>query len=169
TVTPIPPAASVWFDFHGAEIERRRYWSIPRSDCDGGPSYAESVSQVREALIVSVADELLADVPLGLFLSGGIDSAAIATIATEVSPSKVTSVTIGFDDPDADESAEAQAVARELGTEHRTVMIRGADMIEDIDSAFAAMDQPTVDGFNTFFVARAARRAGLTVALSGLG
>ena len=76
---------------------------------------------------------------------------------------------MGLDQPTFDESAAAAKVAFELGTEHRNVMLTGEEMLRDISEVFDAMDQPTVDGFNTYFVSRAARRAGLTVALSGIG
>ena len=107
--------------------------------------------------------------PLGVFLSGGIDSSTLATIATEVATSSIKTITIGFDDPAADESAEAEALARTLGTDHQTVRLGGDEMLADMGEVFAAMDQPTVDGFNTYFVSRAARRSGLTAALTGVG
>ncbi len=112
---------------------------------------------------------LIADVPLGLFLSGGIDSGALVTVATEVAGSTVETISIGFDQPEFDETEAAATVAKALGTHHRCLTLSGQDVLEDLPEVLQAIDQPTVDGFNTFFVSRAARRAGLTVALSGLG
>jgi asparagine synthase (glutamine-hydrolysing) len=112
---------------------------------------------------------MIADVPLGLFLSGGIDSAAIAAVATEGGGADVRTINIGFDQPEYDESEQAAAVAADLGTSHQTIRLSGQDILDDVDAVLAAVDQPTVDGVNTYFVSRAARRAGLTVALSGLG
>ncbi len=103
-------------------------------------------------------------------LEHGVDSSAVAAVATEVrARDAVRTLAMGFDQPQFDESGPAGEIARELGTEHRAVMLTGDEMLRDIGEVFAAMDQPTVDGFNTFFVCRAARRAGLTVALSGVG
>ena len=101
--------------------------------------------------------------PLGLFLSGGIDSSSLATLATDVASSSVRTLAIGFDQRRFDESPRAERIARDLRTEHTTVRLRGDEMVGDIGEVFRAMDQPTVDGFNTYFVSRAARRAGLTV------
>jgi asparagine synthase (glutamine-hydrolysing) len=164
----LPRATTLTTDFDGKELKVARYWTVPSSPGES-IGYGRAVRDVGSALRDSVTEHLLADVPLGLFLSGGIDSTALATVATEVTTAKIHTITIGFDDPEADESADAEAVARELGTEHRTVRLGGDEMLADVDEVFRAMDQPTVDGFNTYFVSRAARRAGLTVAVSGVG
>jgi asparagine synthase (glutamine-hydrolysing) len=129
---------------------------------------ATAVSLVRQALRVSVGSHLIADVPVGIFLSSGIDSTALATIAAESHPDLRT-VSIGFDQQDADESREAAIIADKLGIRNEVVTLRAKSILADLDDVFAAMDQPTVDGFNTFFVSRAAKQAGLKVALSGLG
>jgi asparagine synthase (glutamine-hydrolysing) len=168
-ITLLPAATILVTDFEGREIQRRRYWTVPPTDDASGLSYGNAVERLRDTLRQSVEAHLVADVPLGLFLSSGIDSTAIATVATEICPSKVHTITIGFDDPAADESRDAGAIAGELGTEHRTVRIRAMEILHDVQEVFRAMDQPTVDGFNSYFVSRAARRAGLTVALSGVG
>jgi asparagine synthase (glutamine-hydrolysing) len=81
----------------------------------------------------------------------------------------VRTISVGFDRPEFDETATAAEYARELGTDHLTVRVTAADILADFDRVLAAADQPTVDGFNTYYVCRAARQAGLTVALSGLG
>jgi asparagine synthase (glutamine-hydrolysing) len=169
-VTSLPPGASLVCDWDGREGRQSKYWSIPFG---AGPimwrSRAESVSQLSNTLREAVGCHLVSDVPLGLFLSGGVDSSAIATLAADVASSKVRTLAIGFDQPKFDESGTAERVAADLGTEHTTVRLTGDEMLSDIGEVFRAMDQPTVDGFNTYFVSRAARRAGLTVALSGLG
>ncbi|HEX6766863.1 MAG TPA: asparagine synthase C-terminal domain-containing protein, partial [Polyangiaceae bacterium] len=105
----------------------------------------------------------------GLFLSGGVDSAAVAAVASEVSTQRLRTLAVGFDVPELDESAEAAQTALELGTEHTRIELSGATVLDSFERVLASIDQPTVDGFNTFFISRAAREAGLTVALSGLG
>src|SRR5205823_5006516 len=108
---------------------------------DGGPAAAQSCTQrVAEMLRESVRLRLISDVPLGLFLSGGIDSTALATVATEVAGSRVKTVTIGFDQPDFDESAVAQQIAKQLGTEHRTVPLTGAAVLADLPEILQAVD-----------------------------
>src|SRR5207237_2075796 len=129
----------------------------------------QAVALLSTTLREAVKLHLVSDVPLGLFLSSGIDSSATAALATEVAGTQLQSLTIGFDQPEFDETALAARVARSLGTNHRSIRLTGADVLEDLPGALAAMDQPTVDGFNTYFVARAARQAGLKVVLSGLG
>jgi asparagine synthase (glutamine-hydrolysing) len=168
-ITLLAPATSLVMDLEGRELARKRYWTVPSPKGAADVPYQESLGDVRAALREAVDGHLIADVPLGLFLSGGVDSTALATLATEVQSATIHTITIGFDDPTVDESADAEAIARELGTDHRTVRMGGDEILEDIDEVFAAMDQPTVDGFNTYFVSRAARRSGLTVALSGVG
>jgi asparagine synthase (glutamine-hydrolysing) len=168
-ITLLAPATSLVLDLEGKELARRCYWAVPSPQGTADVTYQESLRDVRDALRDAVDGHLIADVPLGLFLSSGIDSTALATIAAEVQSATIHTITIGFDDPTLDESADAEAIARELGTDHRTVRMGGAEILEDIDEVFEAMDQPTVDGFNTYFVSRAARRSGLTVALSGVG
>jgi asparagine synthase (glutamine-hydrolysing) len=112
---------------------------------------------------------LVSDVPLGVFLSGGIDSTALATLATEVAGAKVRTISIGFDEAEFDETDTAAATARALQTDHHVIRLTGRDILEMLPEALSAFDQPTVDGFNTYFVSQAARRLGLKVSLSGLG
>jgi asparagine synthase (glutamine-hydrolysing) len=93
----------------------------------------------------------------------------LAAVATEVAGTRLRTISVGFDQSDFDETTVAARVAGALGTEHSTLKLTGESVLADLPEALAAIDQPTVDGFNTFFVSRAARRAGLSVALSGLG
>jgi asparagine synthase (glutamine-hydrolysing) len=170
-VSLVPPATSLRVDWSGNELERQRYWSLPFPRVDEEPASArtETVRGLGEELRRAVRLHLIADVPLGIFLSSGVDSSAIATVASEVHRGGIHTVSVGFDEPEFDETLEASALARALGTSHTELRLSGLELLEDVEQVFAAMDQPTVDGFNTYVVARAARRAGLTVALSGLG
>ena len=127
--------------------------------------------RLRSALADTVAHHLVADVPVGVFLSSGLDSTTLATFAAQTHQ-RIQTVTLGFDEyrntPD-DETALAELVARSLGTRHQTVWVTRRDFEESAEALFDAMDRPTIDGVNTYFVSMAARRAGLTVALSGVG
>lgn len=126
---------------------------------------------LRAALLDSVRHHLIADVPVGIFLSAGIDSNIIAALAAETG-SRLQTLTVAFDEfagTAFDEAPDAEAAARRLGSEHRTVRI-GRDRFDaTLDDFLRRMDQPTIDGLNTYLVSEAAARHGLKVALSGLG
>jgi asparagine synthase (glutamine-hydrolysing) len=169
-VTLLEPASYRVLDWEGREQQRRHYWTFP--PCHDPKTVVPrevAVTELGEELRTAVRQHLIADVPVGVFLSSGIDSTAIATLASEVSASQIRTVSVGFDVPALDETAQAEATARQLGTEHHTIRVRAEDVQADWSAVLAAMDQPTVDGFNTFYVSRAARQVGLTVSLSGLG
>jgi len=168
-VESIPPGLSLRIDARGEEVRKTRYWSLPTCAEGEETDRPTAVASLSESLRGAVRSWLISDVPLGLFLSGGIDSGALAAVATEVSGARIRTLSIGFDDAEFDETQAAARVAATLGTEHETIRLSGGGVLDEMLDALCAMDQPTVDGFNTFFVSRAARRAGLTVALSGLG
>ena len=130
-----------------------------------------SAEEIREAFVHTVDRHLVSDVPIGLFLSGGIDSSAVAAAAVRARrDKKVVSLSVVFPDArDFSEQEHARRMARWAGTDHREIELSGADLLGLLPEALAAQDQPTMDAVNTFTVSRAARMAGLTVALSGLG
>jgi asparagine synthase (glutamine-hydrolysing) len=142
----------------------RQYWRMPRST--GG---ATSVEDVREELVKAVRMQLAADVPVGVFLSGGIDSSAVAVLASEVAGDALHTFTVGFDVPAYDETPYARQVAEAVGSRHTTCLLTEQTFRDRLPDAFTAIDQPTFDGINTYFVSRAAREAGMTVALAGTG
>jgi asparagine synthase (glutamine-hydrolysing) len=142
----------------------RAYWRLPTSG-----DRATTVAELRGELRNTVAMQLVSDVPLGVFLSGGIDSSAVAALAAEVVPDAVHTFTIGFDVPAYDETRHARKVAEAIRSRHTTLVLTEEQFQGQLPDAFTAIDQPTFDGVNTFFVSRAAREAGMTVALAGTG
>ena len=122
--------------------------------------------RVQEAVADSVRRHLEADVPVGIFLSAGVDSAVIAAHAA--GRADVRGYTVAFD-AGPDESADALRTARRLGIEQTVVRVSGADVTASVRDVVRAMDQPSVDGVNSYVISRAVREAGVTVALSGLG
>lgn len=135
-------------------------------------SAADARGVLGEALRDSVCHHLIADVPVGVFLSSGLDSATLAALAVEQASKPVRTVTIGFPEfrgKPQDEVPLAEAMAEELGTAQDSQWVRRDDFAACLSDLVAAMDQPSVDGVNTYLVARAARRSGLKVALSGVG
>jgi asparagine synthase (glutamine-hydrolysing) len=166
----LEPGLVLVCDWEGKERDRRRYWPWPgKASLDSAPNRPAAVIRLRQVLQEAVQQHLVADVPVGVFLSSGVDSTAVAALAAEGAAGRIRTVNVGFDRPQWDESAAAEAIARQLQTEHHTIRVAGGDIGQDLDAVLAAMDQPTVDGFNTWYVSRAARQAGLKVALSGLG
>jgi asparagine synthase (glutamine-hydrolysing) len=114
---------------------------------------------------------LVADIPVGIFLSAGIDSNVVASLAAE-GGAKLRTVTLAFDEykgTSNDEAPLAEMAAKILGSDHVTVRIGKDDFEGALDHFFAHMDQPSIDGLNTYLVSRAASSQGLKVALSGLG
>jgi asparagine synthase (glutamine-hydrolysing) len=132
------------------------------------PKRAHISTQVRSLLESAVRSHLIADVPVGVFLSSGLDSTAIAALAARVHPG-IHTFTVAFPDLEFSEAAEARRTATRLGAQHSELQLSGDEMLARLDEAIAAFDQPSMDGINTYFVSWAARQAGLKVALSGLG
>jgi asparagine synthase (glutamine-hydrolysing) len=137
------------------------------ADGDGAPA-----ADVREALTDSVCAHLVADVPVAVFLSAGLDSGLLAALATRLLPEPPETFTLRFASflgSELDEAPVAAEVARALGTRHTERLVGREEFLDIWPRAIAAMDQPSIDGFNTFLVSRAAHEAGLKVVLSGLG
>lgn len=126
-------------------------------------------SRLRQILRDSVAHHLVSDVPVALFLSGGLDSSSVVALASEVSATRLDSFTVTFTEADYSEAAHARTVADRFGTRHHEVPLSGQDVLDALPDAFAAMDQPSLDGLNTYVVSRAVRSQGIKVVLSGLG
>jgi asparagine synthase (glutamine-hydrolysing) len=181
-VLSLPPGHWLTVDFSAGRaaastIKMHRYWNMAVSDRNNGSANGGSVAtysaaaaarHVRELLEDSVRKHLIADVPAGVFLSGGIDSTALAALASRES-SGVHTFTVAFPEKEFSEAAIARQTAEKFGTTHQEVMLTGDEMLGRIGDAVGALDQPTMDGINTYFVSWSARQAGLKVALSGLG
>jgi asparagine synthase (glutamine-hydrolysing) len=148
------------------------YWSFgeaaARKPRDMPATLEAAAQRLRPLLEESVSGHLIADVPLGVFLSSGLDSTAIVALASDMRPGLHT-FTVIFPEQDFSEGEAARATAKRFGTRHEELMLNGDEMLGHLDEAVASLDQPSMDGINTFFVSWAARRAGLKVALSGLG
>ena len=127
---------------------------------------------LREHVTESVAHHLVADVPVGVFLSSGIDSSAIAQTAARIATSPLHTFTLAFEEfrgTPGDEAPLAERFARELGAIHTTRSVTREEFRADLPRILDSMDQPTIDGVNTWFVSKAVHEAGVKVVLSGLG
>jgi asparagine synthase (glutamine-hydrolysing) len=149
--------------------ERKRYWQ-PRF-CHASapkPTRAEALERIRPVLREAVALRMLSDVPVGVFLSGGIDSSAV--VAALVSQGHaLRTFSVVFAEHAYDESEHSRLVARRFNTDHTELFLRPAKVVDEFDQAVGAYDEPSIDGLNTYFISQAARQAGVKVALSGLG
>jgi asparagine synthase (glutamine-hydrolysing) len=151
------------------------YFSIAQAFAKGvaNPSPLEEIHErVRAGAAESVASHLLADVEVGIFLSAGVDSGALLGLMRDAGQDKVRAITLTFDEfrgSAEDEAPLAREIAERYGAEHIVRVVSKAEFKADLPVILAAMDQPTIDGVNTWFVAKATREAGLKVALSGVG
>ena len=116
-------------------------------------------TRVRALLEDAVATHLVADVPVGVFLSSGLDSTAIAALASRARAG-IHTFTVAFPDAEFSEAEIARRTASRLGTEHTELTLSDREMLARLDEAIAAFDQPSMDGINTYFVSWAARQAG---------
>ncbi len=153
---PFFSVARVWFD----AAQGRRHLST-----------AEKQAEIAAAVRDSVRAHLVSDVPLGAFLSAGRDSGTVVALARETG-TPLQTVTLRFDEHEGtrhDEAPVAALVARQYGTEHTTVTLTAGEFRDELQRILAAMDQPSVDALNSWFVCAAAARLGWKVALSGTG
>src|SRR5262245_9732698 len=168
-IKAMPPGTWMLIDISGA-IKERKYWDQLR-DCSTEAQKSSKVSILRrtnELLREATELHLISDVPLGVFLSGGIDSSAVVALISELGY-KSRTFSVIFAESSYDESVYARQVATRFSTEHTEIRLTESAMLDQLPDALSAMDQPTGDGINTYVVSQAVRNAGMTVALSGLG
>lgn len=152
------------------QVQSSPYWSMLNSPIEFDWNDKPAVyKEIKRLMTNSVERRLVSDVPVGAFLSGGIDSSAIVGLMATVSPQKPRTFNIYFDEPDYDESGYADIIARKFNTDHKRIRLRPYDFMSELETAIAAMDSPSGDGINTYVVSKAIRNAGIKVALSGLG
>jgi asparagine synthase (glutamine-hydrolysing) len=168
-VRMLPPGGWMVVDSE-ARATHGRYWDQLAHASRGAREAAldDSRRHIRELLYEAVESHQVSDVPVGAFLSGGIDSSAIVALMREAGHIPHT-FSIGFTEQAYDETEHARAIAHRFGTEHTHIQLSEQDLLHQLPDALRAMDQPTGDGVNTFVISRAVRASGIKVALSGLG
>jgi asparagine synthase (glutamine-hydrolysing) len=144
------------------------YWDLLQNASIDSPSPTDARKRIRELLLEAVELRLISDVPLGIFLSGGIDSSAVAGLVRELGKTPKT-FSIVFSHPVYDESSFSRTVANRFKAEHTEIQLHEKELLELLPDALCSMDHPTGDGINTFLISHAVGKAGLKVALSGLG
>jgi asparagine synthase (glutamine-hydrolysing) len=169
-VEMLPPAFALIHE--KGQIRTGRFWrfATDRRPEVRGMAYGEQVEAMRELLRDTVAAQLISDVPVGAFLSGGVDSAALVALMASEAGDRVKTFSVGFDNElsDVDETQDAGRIAEHLGTDHHRVVVDGAEIADNFDAVVTALDQPSVDGLNSYLVSRAAADH-VKVAISGTG
>lgn len=149
----------------GLGITPYRYVALPATKA---ASYSVPC-QVRGILERAVKENLLSDVPVACFLSGGVDSSIITALAAKFNPGRVATFSVGFKERAFDETQRANAVAKHYNTQHQRIELEENEVIEFVQEAVRSFDLPSVDAINTYVVSKAVARFGFKVALSGLG
>lgn len=172
-IRAVPAGSIVWIDALGAS-EPKKYFSIAtvfQEAFEESQQLTEDQIQhtVRDALFDSVRHHLIADVPVGAFLSAGIDSGTLVGLARDAGAEDLQTVNLTFQGLDYDEAALGEVVAKQYGTKHTVRLLGTTEFRSELPGILAAMDQPSIDGINVYFISKVAAETGLKVALSGLG
>jgi len=166
-----------WLTWANGQVKQTQYWELidsatvdagRRARNAGAEERRNLETQVAEMLDESVRMQLVSDVPVGVFLSGGIDSSSLVGILSRNGVRPIT-FSIVFREADYSEAEYSRAIAQQFRTDHHEITVSQPDLFSAIAPAIHAMDLPTIDGINTYFVSEKTRAAGVKVALSGLG
>lgn len=160
------PAGS-WLHWQGDNITQKEYWQIKFTPQKY--SLQEAQEKVRAALVDSIQHHFVSDVPVGIFLSGGIDSSSLLALASQTQDRELRTYSIAFEENQWNEGTIAQEVANVFGAKHTEFKITAASAKELLPKYLKSIDQPSIDGFNTFCVSKVAHDDGTKVVLSGLG
>jgi asparagine synthase (glutamine-hydrolysing) len=175
------PAGHV-ISLENGSLQSREYWSplvgpngnsaaqsdSVKSDNDHGSSADDAIRSLPTLLRDAVLSHLVSDVPVGVFLSGGIDSSSLVAVMSQAGV-RATTFSLVFREEKFNEAQHSRTVARLFGTDHHEIMVSQDDALAALPEALDAMDQPTIDGINTWLVSAKTRAAGVKVALTGLG
>lgn len=168
-VLMLPKGSFLTIDFNGklkSKIESFHKFRFSESLI----SEKEALEQVRETLLNAVNRHMVADAPLGIFLSGGIDSSLCALIADHLGHDNLNTLSITFDEATFSEKPYQDIVLKRMRPHnHQEYKVDGSMFMEHLDDIFLAMDQPSWDGVNSYFISKCAHEAGLKAVLSGLG
>ncbi|HKB77482.1 MAG TPA: asparagine synthase (glutamine-hydrolyzing), partial [Myxococcales bacterium] len=164
-VESVSPGQLRVYDAAGKEEVSRDFWTVPPPATSGEMDEERLSGVLEECLRV----HLISDAPLGVFLSGGVDSSAVANLAQKANRAPVHTFTLAFEQPEYNEGPIARRIAEAIGTQHSEVVLTEQQVVGQLDKALDTLDQPTFDGLNAYYMSKAVRQAGFTVALVGTG
>jgi len=159
-VMAVPPGHVLTVE--NGSLSSREYWNPLQSS--GGATADQLPALLRDAVL----SHLVSDVPVGVFLSGGIDSSALVAVLSH-NGVRANTFSLVFQEAEYNEGQYSREIARRFGTEHHEIPVSQQDTLAVLPAALCAMDQPTIDGINTYLVSAKTRAAGVKVALTGLG
>jgi asparagine synthase (glutamine-hydrolysing) len=159
------PGRLLEFDGAGNELRQQDFWRVPDRLSDQIMDEDGLAAILEETLRL----HLVSDVPLAVFLSGGVDSSVMANLAQRTAKSPIHTFTLAFEEHDLNEGPIARQIATAIGTQHHEVVLTEGGFVDGLEAALDSLDQPTVDGLNAYYISRAIRADGFTVALSGTG
>ena len=159
------PGRLIELDGAGKEVRQEDFWRIP----DRAPEATMDEDGLAAILEEGVRLHLASDVPLAVFLSGGVDSSVMANLAQRAAQSPIHTFTLAFEEQELNEGPIARQIAAAIGTQHHEVVLTEGRFVENLEAALDSLDQPTFDGLNAYYMSHAIRAAGFTVALSGTG
>jgi len=159
------PGELIELDGNGKELRREEFWRIPEQ----APAPTMDEDSLATILEEGLRLHLASDVPLAVFLSGGIDSSVMANLAQRAAKTPIHTFTLAFEEQELNEGPIARRIAAAIGTQHHEVVLTEGRFVENLAAALNSLDQPTFDGLNAYYMSHAIRAAGFTVALSGTG
>lgn len=166
-VNMLMPAHYCFISNH--KFEAKKYWELAFDNSNLGKSYDQTKNDIKELFYSAVEKRLISDVPLGAFLSGGIDSSLVTGVMSDLSSSKINTFSVNFDESDFSEGKYARTVAKLFNTNHTEILLKPLDFLENLPEALKISDHPSGDGPNSYIVSKVTKNAGVSVALSGLG
>lgn len=155
--------------FKDGHLTIKKYWEITNVSKNDYSNIGIVHQTIKNKLSSAVMFQMLSDVPLGAFLSGGIDSSAIVALMAEQSEQPIETFSVGFEETMYDESPYSNLIAKRFKTNHHSILLKANEFKDRLPEILSKVDNPSGDGPNTFIVSEAVKKSGLTVALSGLG
>jgi asparagine synthase (glutamine-hydrolysing) len=159
--------AGHWLFWQSGNLQYSKYWQLEFTP--QAMTAPEAVQITRKALIESIQHHFVSDVPVGIFLSGGIDSTSVLALSRQVQTGSLNTYSIAFEEEKWNEGDIAQKIARHFGANHTEYKVSATLGRSLLPKFLSAIDQPSIDGFNTFCVSQVAHHSGSKVVLSGLG
>lgn len=150
-------------------LSQHQYWNIAQSAMKQELSYAETVQSTHAHFMQAVKSRMVADVKVGAFLSGGIDSSAVVAAMSELSPEPVQTFSIVFNEKEYDESEYSNRIAEKFNCKHHAFLLKPDSLHQYLEPFFKSMDNPSVDGINTYIISKLVAETGIKVVLTGIG